>query len=248
MKTWIRWVSAGVLFLTVTGGHAASIGHSGSREGLWEATALGRFSVGLGMERVQREVALDNGALEVLDSDGRHFFLGFDAAPWLTLYGAYGVAEVGVYNEDNNDSDTQWSVGLATTWWYLDIDHPEFMAGRYSIRTDLEYADYGISSSSEDGSWSELSASAILLAELFVKDVEAVDHVPYSMTFYVGPVYSALDGDLTFGAQELTFEEDSSTGFLLGTDVFIANNLSLSAQFQQMERASHRFGLTFHFR
>lgn len=236
--------------LLIPGGavRGASLGHSGSTEGIWEAQYLDRFSIGADYERIRRDIRLSDGTDEILDSNLIQFYLGLDLTRWLTLYGTYGSAETGMLENDNNEEDAKWSAGLSATLWHRDIDHPDFMAGRYALRAVGEYGDFKMSGSRETGSWNELFAAGMVTAELFVEDIEAVKKVPYSIIFYAGYAYSALDGEVESGGLARDFDETTSTGLLLGTDILIAHNLVLGAQITQMEHSSHRIGLRYHFR
>jgi len=225
----------------------AALGEAGPRESLLGSESLDRWTVGLDYERQARRVTLDGGADATLYLRSTSAFLGYDFAPWFTLFGTVGQAEGRLYTGSYGDTDLRLSAGVDVNLWQYDVADPGFLAGRLTLRGLAEFASSNFEEGDAEVDFTETFGALTLNYEIFVEDLKATRRIPYSLVLYVGPAYSALDGEAELGGAEESFDEDRTLGFAAGADLFVAHNLSLGFHLQEFDHTTYRGTLRYHF-
>ena len=217
----------------------------GSRESLVDVTGLSPWTIGADYFREVR--GLDNSAATRLPSHSYGAFVGYRPLDWLTICTTLGEAKTELRDTDEDSSNFRWSIGLQGNIWSYDLTDPEFLSGRWSIRTDLEYARTEVSGEHADGVWGELSAALLLNYEIFVKDIKSTEEMPYSLALYAGPILSMLDGSVTDTDTDININESKLVGVVAGADLYVSHNFSVGAGVQSFDHISWQGSVRYHF-
>ncbi|MCX7006750.1 MAG: hypothetical protein NTY53_05810 [Kiritimatiellaeota bacterium] len=219
---------------------AASPSGAGMRDSLTTSDNLGPVSAGFDYQTTKRTVSLDAGGKNVLQARVMSAEIGVDLFPWWQVFGTLGRSEAGWDTGNYGDGKVKWSGGMHFNWWNYDITEPEFMEGRLSFQTTLEFAQYR---SGDDTHWNDAYADLTLNYELFAEKQKDTKAIPYSLALYGGAALSKLSGQLNGSG----FSEDQIFGLVGGADLYIAQNLSLGAQVLYFDKASVGFSVRYHF-
>lgn len=220
------------------GAASAQMADAGSRESLVTSEDLYPFSVGVDYLSLSRNIEWDGGAKGEMDGDGWMAFFGVDPVPWLTVYLAAGMTETSVTGVPAESSDALWSFGMDMNLWQYDLTDPEFMEGRLSLRGGFE----GTMGEMEEGDWTEWSGFLTANYEIFVRKIQSIDRVPYSLVLSAGPAFSILDGDA--GGD---FEGADSVGLVYGADLFVSHTLSVGFHVQDVDSSNYRISARYRF-
>jgi opacity protein-like surface antigen len=229
---------------------AATLPASIARDSLITAETIAPLTLGASYDQVKRGILLDGDLAMVLEARTYGAYLGYDLLPWATLFLTAGGSAIREEDTDEYwDSKFKGSLGLALSLWEYDVTHPAFLAGRASIKLDLEGATF----SSEDGPaevvWQEYSMALPFAYEL-VEETTYIDGIrdPFRLVLFAGPMVSILDGTADDGRTfEEDFEEDQSFGVAAGVDIYFADNVSVGGQVQVFDEVSGGGSVRFHF-
>lgn len=251
MRTTLIAAAACAVALFVFDAAAASTTAAGSRESLAAPSTLARWSVGADYEHTDRGIKRSGAADGTLQADTVAGFIGYDATEWLVLFVTAGGTTVDLADSAQEGGDHfKWSGGLGANLWHYDIRDPEFMSGRLSLSTLLEYAQYMSGDEDYEVRWNDFSVSLPIGYEIFTESIAGLREVPYSLMLSAGPILSLLDGDWEQSAGAYSsFHEDASLGVMGRADVFVSYNLSVGGQVQYFgdEYSASGF-LRYHFR
>lgn len=220
------------------GAASAQMADAGSRESLIKSDDLYPFSVGVDYLKISRDIEWDSGETGEMDGDGWVAFFGVDPVPWVTVYLTAGLTETGVTGALEESSEPIWSFGMDLNLWHYDLTDPEFMEGRLSLRGGFE----GTMGEMDEGDWTAWSGFLTANYEIFVRKIQSIDRVPYSLVLNAGPAFSILDGD----AGE-DFEGTDSVGFVYGADLFVSHTLSLGFHLQDVDSKNYRISARYRF-
>ncbi len=232
------------LLVAVVGGAmvagAATPGGAGMRDSLTTSDNLGPVSAGLDFQVIKRSVSLDAGGKSVMEARVLSAELGVDLFSWWQVFATLGRSEAGWETGDYGDGKIKWSGGMHFNWWHYDLTDPEFMEGRLSFQTTVEFAQYR---SGDDTSWNEGYADFTVNYELYSEKPQDTKAVPYSLALYGGAALSKLSGKINGS----NFSEDQLFGVLGGADLYIAHNLSVGGQILYFDKASYGVSFRYHF-
>jgi len=222
-----------------------------SRDSLVVADSLNRLSVGVDFEAIKRDIVVGDaeaaGTLEARSIDG---FFGVDVTSWLSPFFTLGASSALDPNSDEyGDYKFKWSAGVNLNIWHYDIVSPDFLSGRLSIESMVEYASYASENVGNDGNdmeWTDLTVILPVCYEMF-EDISPIadKSLRTSLNLYVGPALSVVDG--TFLANDATFSEDQQFGFIGGADIFLAEKVSIGAHVLVFDQASVTGTIRYHF-
>jgi hypothetical protein len=222
-----------------------------TRQSLLRAADLTRWSVGADVAIVNRDITVENGPETTLKTTCADLFLAYDFAPAVFLFitGGVGKGELEGFRE-YADYRAKWSVGLGANVWSADIESPRYLVGTLSLKALAEFADH----TSEDVDtgerlhWTEVSAALPLYYEIAEEDdVRAMPQEARRLALHVGPAVSSVRGDYDQGSGNVSFDGDSTLGFVAGVDIYLAANLCLSAEVASIGGYTYSGGLRFHF-
>jgi len=229
--------------------NAGSVPVSMSHDTLLVQRKLPWVSVGVGLEILERELRVDKTSTGRVRANTLSGYLGIDALHWLTVFGTMGRLEIDSIDIPGAvgalDNDRRWSFGVSANVWHINIEEPEVMTGRLSIGLIGEYTQYDASGTGESLDWTE-QAIAIPVSYFVPAEQRKLSSV-HGAAFFLGPIYSLIDGDYSTGGRRVDFDEEQEFGLLAGTDVFLARNVTVGAQIQYFEQVSANFSFRYHF-
>ena len=160
--------------------------------------------------------------------------VGFDPLRWLTVYAGAGSGTTKFSGLSNPEDNPTYLLGAHFNLLDHQVASPTMFEERIRINADLQYsvtrADSGID-------WSEFYGS---LTVSIVNDVEGNKiFLPNSIALFVGPVFSDLESDV--------FDEESTTGYTLGIEVFLSEKVSLGYALEELDGSSYTVGLNVRF-
>lgn len=223
-----------------------------SRDSLVSAESLNRLSVGVDYEVIKRDIVVDSGGADSLEADSVCGFIGVDVTPWLSPFVTLGSsAVVDPSTDDSGDSKFKWSAGLNLNIWHYDIVSPDFLSGRLSIESMVEYAKYAsenVGWRGETVEWSDTTVVIPFCYEMFEDLSPLADKsLRKSLNLYVGPALSVLDGTVQSGGGEESFSEDQQIGFIGGVDIFLADKVSIGAHVLVFDQTTVTGSIRYHF-
>lgn len=243
-------LAALVLITGIATTQAASLPASASRDALVHAKHLQRLSVGAGVEHFDRQIELKNGSSAQLQGDTYLGYIGIDLTDWLTLFGEAGMSDVsGIENYISGavGDDTYGAAGLLLNLWKYEVLEPEAMAGLLNIRLLWQNSLYGGSGNGVATDWREQVLALPVSYEVRADPVDD-NRTVYSAVFSAGPIYSAINGDVTTGSgNTIDFNEKSNLGIYGALDVFIFKNVSIGGQIHVFEDMTYALRGLFHF-
>jgi hypothetical protein len=242
------WAVAFLLAFCWITSATAQMADAGSRESLVTSENLYPFSAGVDYLKISRDIEWEGGGKGELEGDGVTAFLGVDPMPWLTVFLTAGITETGLDSQESASGESIFSLGLDLNLWQYDLTDPEFMEGRLSLRGGFEGTFAGIDSGAAgEGDWTEWSGYLTANYEVYVKKIQNVDSVPYSLVLSAGPAFSILDGDVDVGGITRDFEGSDTVGFVYGVDLFLSHTLSLGFHMQNIDSANWRASARYRF-
>ncbi len=228
---------------------AGTVAPPGGRDSLFDVQSISCWSIGVDYQSEGRDVLYD-GELEGMND---HFeteelvaYLGLRLTPWLTVFGTVGMVDLEMGDVDASH-DGRWSAGLQASLWQYDLQDPEFLAGRYTVRGIVEYGEAETEDDYASGDWSELNVALLLNWEIFVDTIDSLDRYPYSLSLYAGPMFSLIDGDIMSMGVDVDYEEDSEWGIVVGASLNISHNFAVDFGVQHFDDTGYRGGLRYHF-
>jgi hypothetical protein len=228
---------------------AASLRGSMSHEAMISEDSIPRISVGLDLELLERDLELSDGTTGRLRANSLGPYLGVDVTPWFTVFGTWSILDVEEVDVPGGDAeyedDLRWSIGAAANLWQTDIDRPDAMSGRVSIRASLEYTSYDATSKGINVDWTEFAIALPFGYELYNERTKLSG--VYSLLLFAGPLYSSVEGDVDGSVPSVSFDESENWGLLAGTELFLAENVSLTGQIHYFDQVSGSFAGRYHF-
>lgn len=226
-----------------------------SRDSMVVAESLNRLSIGVDYEVIKRDILFDAGGGNMQDSleaAAISGFLGVDITPWLTPFVTLGSSYLEDSDRDQNgDAKFKWSAGVNLNIWHYDIVSPDFLSGRLSIESMVEYASYDSESVNGGGGtveWSDFSVVVPFCYEMFEDLSPLADKsLRKSLNLYVGPALSVIDGTVQSGFGEESFSEDEQVGFIAGGDIFLADKVSIGAHVMVFDQTTVTGSIRYHF-
>ncbi len=224
----------GMLLLTAAVSWSATMTASDGRETLIRQNTLDPFSVGLQFDAVKRDLKFENGRTARLDAYVYSAIASYEFLDRVTLFGTLGGCQAKVGNADKRGSDkVKWSGGLHVNVWQIDIEDPEFMAGRCSIRALGEYGQFRSGNPEQQSvEWSDWFGTLTLNYEIFTTKPGDIGRYPYSLALAVGPAVSKISGHVDSHGARDDFDESHRYGIAGSVVVFAAHNLSLGGHLQ----------------
>lgn len=259
MKTITLRVAVVSALLLLTASERAAIGRGADwpTRSLTSAEDIGFLSVGLEFEEKKRDVHDDTHSNAILRSRAVYALLSCDLWSWLTLTGGAGQIEAKPHKyHDYEDSGLLWTAGARTVLWDHYVMDPHFLAHRLRLDAEITYWEYESEYFGYDLEWEEIRATLIFSAEVYVEDRGMNrDVYPYSVVFSAGAVYSELEGEAgiplsgfaSAGGDTVDFEGAEDVGGLLGVDIYISHNWSISGQARLFKNTTLTVGSAFHF-
>lgn len=241
-----------VLSCLSAAGIAAAAPNTGSLSGdsMIVSDNLQRLSIGASMEGLTRDVETKDGRVSTIESFAYTAGLGLDLFRWLTVVGSAGATALDSFDlaaptGTSYDKDLAWSAGVQLNIWDTEVREPEFMRGRFLVRSAWEYAEYNASIDGTDISWKE-SCVIIPVGYEIYGDEDVLGGV-FSLLLSAGPIFSQLDGEVTSGSNVTEFSESSDTGVFASADVFVSQNLLVGANLQYFDSSSYSIYARLHF-
>jgi len=205
--------------------------------------------VGLMYTHLSRPVKL--GSLDdTLSGDIIDVGVGVSPWPWLLLYGQIGGSQPRL---DSMREDTSFGAGgllgarvnvwqlyegVQATSWRLTLQ----AAGQYEYRTSQDHGD-------GDLQWGEGLVLLPLNYHLtFARSFRNVYMSEFqSLSLYLGPAWSTVDGTWTRNGQEVDFEEAEAFGAVGGVDLWLLENLSFGIRGDWFESTSMKIRVQYRF-
>ena len=220
-----------------------------SREPLVRGNVSERLSVGLGYDRIERDIKFSGGrGTEVLKADSISGYVGYNVLPWFTTFVTAGGTSLRGDRWSSRDYALRMSAGVNAYLWEGDVLTPAFAAGRISVKGTAELARHEADTSVGSSEWFELIAALPVGYELFDRYPVNKSGLSTSLALYVGPAVSFLNGDLTVtpGIKQ-GFKQDQSLGVVAGVDVYFAPSVSVGLKALVFDRVTTGASLRFHF-
>lgn len=214
-------------------------------------------SVGAGLEILEREVHVDKVSPGRMRATTLSGYLGIDLLHWFTVFSTLGRLEIdtidipGIDTIDipgaagDWDNDRRWSFGASANVWHINIEEPPILTGRLSIGLVGEYTQYDASGSGESLDWTE-QAIAVPVSLFLPAERRKLSSV-HGAAFFLGPIYSLIDGYYSTDGRRTDFDEEQEIGLLAGMDAFLARNLTVGGQIQCFEQVAANFSFRYHF-
>ena len=236
---------------------AAARGADWPSGSLTHADDIGFIAVGVDFEEQKRDLHDDTHSNAILRSRAVYGMLNLDLLNWFTIMGGAGQIEVKPHKyHDYEDPGLIWTAGARAVLWDHNVAHPPFLANRLRLDGAVSYWESESEYFGYDMEWEELRAALVFSAEMFVQERgQRTDVYPYSVVFSVGAVYSEIEGEAETGlsgfAEHLgtpvEFEGAEDVGGLLGVDIYISHNWSLSGEARLFQNTTLTVGSAFHF-
>jgi len=220
-----------------------------TREPLVRGRVSERLSVGLGYDRIERDIKFSDGTgTDVLEADAASGYVGYDLLPWLTTYVTAGGTSLRGDRWNESDYALRLGGGVTAYLWESDVLTPTFAAGRISLKAMAEVVRHETDTAAGSSDWLSLGAALPIGYEIFDQYPASKSGLATSLALYVGPMVSVLDGDLAV-SPGLTrgFEEDQSLGVVAGVDVYFAPPVSVGFKALFFDGVTTGATLRFHF-
>jgi hypothetical protein len=227
---------------------------STSRNFLFSSENLEFLSVGLNFEDITRELRMKNKHSSTYNLGVRGYsgYVGFDVAPWWTVFITVGTSELkNSSSSEYFDSESRWSAGMNVNLWTYELRDPEFLAGRVSVRASIERSSYKSQYKSGDASstidWTDLTLMLPLGYEMYADAPGVGMAEPFSLALSAGPAFSLVNGDAEASGVSTKYEATKTAGVMGGVDIFLSHNLSFGCHVQYFEEPSYTGTIRFHF-
>ncbi len=239
-----------VVLLLAVPSRAQSNLSPGTEGSLLQTYTLYPLTIGVDYDQRTRgvDVAGALGSDSEFSADSVTALVGIRILPWLAPFFTIGETETELAGLDSDDDELIWSIGVQASLWQQDLEHPEWAAGRVSVRTVAEYVAGDLSCKPNvRGDWTEMNLSLLLGYEIFVKEPHSRDSTPYSLQVYAGPGWSDIDGDVRVGGVSADFDASQEFVLVAGADLFVADNVSVGGVVRLGSDTDWRAGVRFHF-
>ena len=242
----------GIFTLASLGGlssaQAGSMNESLFREPLLKSDSLSRWSFTVDYKLLQRDVEPENAPLVELRGNVYSGSIGFDALPWLTLYGAAGGSEAKFHDlESMRSMKFCWAAGLHSYLWNWESDHAHNAGLKLSLDLMAEYARNDSGSDDTQLNWSEISVALPVKLEIATQHYNEIPIDFFSLLLYVGPALSKIDGTREAGGRSVEFSENKMMGAYAGLELYLLENLSLGARVEYFDAATLKATVRYHF-
>jgi len=227
-----------LVFLSLNHQVLAAARSNDAMDYLYPNPSLGRITAGLYGGQVERELALANSPLKTIITSTRFYgYLGYDLAPWLNVYGIFGVNEAELTGTPAADAETLFGAGLSFNLLNRFIREPVPMEDAFRINGDFRIISTEATFFPDTVSWQEITAS---LRFGLINFPDGNKHYnPEAISLYVGPAYSYIHSDEVESTQEL--------GVLGGIEFFLNDALSVDLSVEQYDQTSFFGGINFRF-
>lgn len=257
MKKAIRLVVSSVAVIACLQTAAFGQWADSPEDSLFTVENLDWLSLSVSIEDVERELIGSDIANQNMETRNAYLLVSGDILRWLTVNAGAGYSEISRMDEDDYfDAENLWTLGIRANLLDHEIKSPSFMVSRLQIYATASYWD--MTEADFDGGsigYNEKRAALIFSAERFVVHPGS-DHsiYPYSLVFFIGPVYSDLEfdgsgvvpvGTSTTSVSSLDGEKE--LGLIGGLDLFISHNLSLGWEARVFSEMTHKVKLAYHF-
>ena len=247
MNTKCMVVAVTVLLTSLV--HAATFPGSISREPLVRGNVSDRLSIGVGYDRIKRDIRYRGSSQTVdLDADSISGYAGYNVLSWLTAFVTAGATSLKDDQLTSSDYALRVSAGLNAYFWEGDVLTPGFAAGRISIKGTAEVLRHEADTSAGTSDWLEWVVALPVGYEMFDRYPAARSGLATSLALYAGPAVSVLDGDLALAPGfKQGFRQDQAFGAVAGADIFFAPSVSLGFKALIFDQVSTGASLRFHF-
>jgi hypothetical protein len=249
MKKWICWTLLMALSVSAALAEKNVIVDRSADEALITWSNPVNVTVGLIYTHLSRRVMLGN-VEENLRGDIVDVGVGLAPWPWLLLYGQVGgsQARLDALSEEPSIGAggllgaqvNLWQLyeGIQATAWRLTLQ----VAGQYEFRTTQENGD-------GDLQWGEGLVMLPLRYHLSFARTFRNHYMSefQSVSIYLGPAWSKLDGTWTRNSQDIDFEEAESFGAVGGADLWLLENLSFGVRADWFETTSMKLHVRYCF-
>ena len=244
----MSFVMLTAMFLFASLAQSGTFPGSISREPLMRGNVSDRLSIGLGYDRIQRDVKLDGDPVtRELQAHSISGYVGYDALSWLTTFITVGGTALRG-GDGSEDYALRLSLGLNAYIWEGDVLAPAFAAGRISIKGTAEVLRHEIDVAAGKGDWIEVVAALPIGYEFFDRYPASRSGVSTSLALYAGPAVSFLDGDVPVApGRKQGFRENQVMGAVAGADIFFAPAISIGFKALIFDQVSTGASLRFHF-
>ncbi len=228
---------------------AATFPGSISREPLVRGNVSDRLSIGLGYDRIERDVVLkDHLGKAALQADSMSGYVGYNVLRWLTMFVTAGATSLRGDQWTSPDYSLRVSTGLNAYLWEGDVLSPAFAAGRISIKGTAELIRHEAKTDAGTSDWIEFVAALPIGYEFFDRYPASKSGVNTSLALYAGPAVSVLDGSLAVAAgREQGFRQDQAFGAVAGVDIYFAPSISVGFKALILDQVTTGASLRFHF-
>jgi len=199
---------------------------------LLPAPDLSRFSAGIYLQARAREVKAHNikNKLETRRTAG---YLAYDILPWLSIYGtAMDSKQKFIY--ETNEGSTEIGGGIILNIIDHEVMSPTLLEDIVRLTAMIQYTkgEYFFFRKSED-----LNEIYGALTLHIINEVDGNKlYWPNAIGFFVGPVYSKLDGE--------NIEEAQAYGFSLGLEIYFTDRVTLNLGTEQFDQENkYLYGL-----
>ena len=229
--------------------YGATFPGSISREPLLRRNVSDRLSVGLGYERIRRDISIaDQAFSDVLLADSFSGYMGYDARPWLTTFVTAGSTKLSGSQWQARDYGWQMSIGMNAYLWEGDVLTPAFAAGRLSIKGMAEVVRREAETYFGTTDWVEWVSAFTIGYEFFDLYPAAKSGRHHSLALYAGPAVSVIRGDAAVGIGDVeAFRQERNLGGVAGFDVYFAPSMSVGMKALYFERFNTGVSVRFHF-
>lgn len=233
---------------------AVAGGADSPRASLMEAPDLGVLSVGVAWEKGERSMIGNRFGAQILETRDIFATVSLDLFPWLTVVGGWGESEIKpAPTLSYLDSNPMWLAGLRFNILEHAVTEPRFLANMLRLQGLVMMTEHEGEFIGDNVEWTETRCALTARAEVFpVQWAVDREQVPFSTEFFVGPVYSTVDGDFLPTDDDplnanADFEEDDNVGVIYGVDVNIAGHFSAGYEGRQFNNGTHILNVVFHF-
>lgn len=229
-------------------GHAGTFPGSTSREPMMRGEVSDRLSIGLGYDRIQRDISFSGGGgTGSLQADSISGYVGYDVLRGLTTFITAGATSLRGGEWTSRDYAMRLSAGANAYFWEGDVLTPQFMAGRISINGSAEILRHEADTNEGTTDWFEFIAALPIGYEMFDRYTPRKSGASTSLALYVGPAISFIDGSMALPGGAQDFRQDQIFGAVAGADVYFAPQLSIGVKALIFDDVSTGASLRFHF-
>jgi hypothetical protein len=254
MNIYTRVLAVGlVVSLWLAAGSVRAGGADLPKDCLVNAEDLSFLSIGLGWEKGKRSLDGDLYDKQIMESRDLFATLTIDVFPWLTIVGGGGETEVKPAPQMAYlDQKPMWLGGIRFNLLEHEILKPAFLESVFRMQAQGTMTGHDGTYQGEDVEWTETRVALLGRMEVFPEQWTIDrEEEPFSADFFVGSVFSEIDGDyLPTGDGSIAnadFTETDDVGLLLGVDVNIAPQFSVGYEARIFENGTHNVNAAFHF-